>query len=389
MEMIRLFDIRTIFLMLPITAILFGLVLWLGPKRDRNEGLQRWIIGLVCVGVSWSLMATRGHLHPAISVAFADGLMVAALSAQAGAFYEFKYQRPPSRKTLIPAVVLFLIFLTIPLSYRTYTLLGSFTISVPLLIMGYLSWGLGNTAARIPMAVFYTLGGFLLQARALHIWFSTETNLNFFTAHPLHVFTFLNSFAMTISGSIGFLELQRWRAEKRIRHYAMHDDLTGLLNRRAFFKLAQRELGRAKQKHSAMAVMMLDIDHFKRINDTYGHFTGDIVLVEIANAFHQCLREVDLLCRSGGEEFMVLLVGVSQESALEIAERICDSVSKLKIKGVEHAITLSIGLTMCDASSDESIDKGLQKADEALYEAKRGGRNRVVVAEAAQQHSPA
>ena len=86
---------------------------------------------------------------------------------------------------------------------------------------------------------------------------------------------------------------------------------------------------------------------------------------------------------------MVLLVGVSQESALEIAERICDSVSKLKIKGVEHAITLSIGLTMCDASSDESIDKGLQKADEALYEAKRGGRNRVVVAEAAQQHSPA
>ena len=130
MEMIRLFDIRTIFLMLPITAILFGLVLWLGPKRDRNEGLQRWIIGLVCVGVSWSLMATRGHLHPAISVAFADGLMVAALSAQAGAFYEFKYQRPPSRKTLIPAVVLFLIFLTIPLSYRTYTLLGSFTISV-------------------------------------------------------------------------------------------------------------------------------------------------------------------------------------------------------------------------------------------------------------------
>ena len=381
MDLIRAIDIRTIFILLPLTAVLLGLVLWLGPRSNRREGLSRWIVGLALIAISWLLMASRGYVAPALSVALADGLMMAGLLLQVGALYEFRHGKALTHYSLAPGLLLFLFLLLVPLEFRAYSLIGSFLLSVPLLIMGIQSWNLGASAARFPMAIFYLLGGVLLQARALHIWFAPEADLHFFSSHPLHIVAFVNSFAMTISGSIGFLEMQRWRAEMSIRYYAMYDELTDLLNRRSFFDLAEGERIKAQKSGVTLAVMMLDIDNFKLINDRYGHFTGDHVLASIARAARENLRGNDLLCRSGGEEFMALLVDVDIESAVEIAQNIRGAVQALAMKGIDEPVTMSIGVAACDSLEVSGIELGLRRADAALYQAKNSGRNQVSVAQ--------
>ena len=188
---------------------------------------------------------------------------------------------------------------------------------------------------------------------------------------------------MTISGSFGFLEMQRWRAEKNIRYFAMYDELTDLLNRRSFFKLAERERVRARRRGKPIALLMLDLDHFKAINDRHGHFIGDRVLKQFAVVVKENLRADDLLCRSGGEEFMALLTDVRGEKAVNIAQRVRAAVQEMSVKGLDADVTVSIGVAMCDDLEEGAIERGLKIADNALYEAKNNGRNQVVLSESA------
>lgn len=215
----------------------------------------------------------------------------------------------------------------------------------------------------------------------MHSGSGNETELHFFSYHPLHILAFVKSFAMTISGSLGFLEMRRWRAKKNIRCFAMYDELTDLLNRRSFFSLSERERIQARRKGTPIALMMIDVDHFKPINDHYGHIAGDRVLAAIAEAARKNLRADELLDRSGGEEFMALLVDVQADKIVEIAERIRTAVQALTVEGVSDRVTVSIGVALCDDLDDSAIERGLKNADAGLYEAKRNSRNRVVLVE--------
>ena len=383
MGVLEVIDLRTILLLLPFTALLMVLILWLGRASDRGHGLGRWTTGLTLIAGGWILMATRGYLPPALSVALADTCITLGLLLQVGGIYEFRHRKPPSPSILLPAPILLAALLLLPLEYPEYSLLASLFISAPLFVMGVQSWTLSDTLARFPMSICYVVGSVLVLARGLHIWFSPEAVLHFFARHPLHIATFLESFAMTICGSFGFLELQRRRAERNIRHLAMYDELTQLLNRRAFFELAERERLKAKRSGLTMATMMLDVDHFKSINDRHGHFTGDRVLSEIGLRMGESMRPNDLLGRAGGEEFVALLVDVSRDQAVAGAQRIRADVEQQVTLDDETSVTISIGLAFCEGWGENTVDESLRRADEALYEAKRRGRNCVVVAQSA------
>ncbi|MDL2253075.1 diguanylate cyclase [Ruminococcaceae bacterium OttesenSCG-928-I18] len=165
---------------------------------------------------------------------------------------------------------------------------------------------------------------------------------------------------------------------------ASHDALTGLLNRGAFFSHAQRVFDLALRHGQPASVLMLDIDHFKRVNDVYGHAAGDLVLEEIARLLPQRLRHTDVCGRYGGEEFCAFLPSTSCEDATTVAENIRRSVQS-RIFPVMHTslhITLSIGVASLRPGEDESLADLVKKADAALYTAKRNGRNRVVSMEA-------
>ncbi|MCU7892830.1 MAG: GGDEF domain-containing protein [Candidatus Thiodiazotropha sp. (ex Ustalcina ferruginea)] len=156
--------------------------------------------------------------------------------------------------------------------------------------------------------------------------------------------------------------------------------LTGLANRRELDKLSMREFKRAKRFSRKLSVMMLDLDHFKRVNDTYDHTVGDMVLKHIAGICSSIIRGQDLLARYGGEEFTILLPETDIEGAAQLGQRICDNVAitPCQVGQTDIKITVSIGASEIEIG-DEDFQDVLLRADKALYEAKKRGRNRVVV----------
>ena len=175
---------------------------------------------------------------------------------------------------------------------------------------------------------------------------------------------------------------ERKAMEERLTHLAMRDELTGLLNRRSFMNIADREYGRIKrQKDYSVGILMLDLDKFKQVNDTYGHAAGDEVLKRFAHAVTEQLRENDVFARLGGEEFAVLLPHTEQEGVEKAAGKLRAAVEALSID-IDEAqviqVTTSIGVTMMHPG-DERPDGGLARADKALYDAKHSGRNRFCV----------
>jgi len=172
---------------------------------------------------------------------------------------------------------------------------------------------------------------------------------------------------------------RRIRVENTLRKQATTDTLTGLLNRRRMTDILQEELSRAKRLDTPFSVVMFDIDHFKQVNDTFGHEIGDNVLKEIAKMVKSRLRELDAFARWGGEEFMILLRGTEMEGALEISTICCEMLSQHPIDQAGH-VTASFGVATY--SSDETVRELIHRADDALYTAKNKGRNCVVMAKA-------
>jgi|GEM_PF-4201314 len=167
------------------------------------------------------------------------------------------------------------------------------------------------------------------------------------------------------------------RLEEELRQLATVDMLTGCLNRRSFHDRGTEELERARRAESALSILLLDLDHFKTVNDTWGHGAGDRVLVRFAETCRQILRTHDVFGRLGGEEFGILLPGTDSRGAWVVAERIRKGVAGLDIEydGQRISITVSIGIAPV-APTDTTVSDPLRRADDALYEAKAAGRNR-------------
>mgnify|MGYP001805908831 CR=1 FL=1 len=172
---------------------------------------------------------------------------------------------------------------------------------------------------------------------------------------------------------------QRKLAEDELKRLAITDPLTGAFNHRHFIERGEVELGRAQRYGRPLAVLMVDLDHFKRINDTYGHAAGDEALRRFVAVAQQVLREVDVLGRLGGEEFAVLMPETDQEGGAAAAERLRTAIAGIQVPtgdGRTFRFTASIGATSAQ-KSDITIQNALARSDQGLYQAKAGGRNRV------------
>lgn len=184
------------------------------------------------------------------------------------------------------------------------------------------------------------------------------------------------------AANLASIAIEHWWAVEELERQAHSDFLTGLSNRRHFMELAETELARSLRFEKALSVLMLDIDHFKAVNDTHGHKTGDIVLQSFARTLRHTLREIDIIERLGGEEFAAILPETDGESAGEAAERLRQAVAGKAVQTEASdplQITVSIGIATRVGASD-NVEALLKRADKALYAAKNSGRNRVAIA---------
>jgi diguanylate cyclase (GGDEF)-like protein len=180
--------------------------------------------------------------------------------------------------------------------------------------------------------------------------------------------------------------LARVRVGSRVVHYQQHleyqtqvDSLTGLYNRRAFEKKIHEEFERSKRYHNPLSLLIIDIDNFKSINDTYGHHGGDAVLVKISETFREKTRQSDFPCRYGGEEFVLVLPETDQENALQVASKIHDAIRSCSFGSTVRpfSLTVSIGVSSTSAKFYSDWPQMVNDADQALYLAKNTGKDRI------------
>jgi len=175
-------------------------------------------------------------------------------------------------------------------------------------------------------------------------------------------------------------EVQKLRDEVRgLAREVRTDGLTGLFNYRHFSDLLEQEAERSRRSGLPLALIMVDLDHFKRLNDSWGHEAGNRTLVQVAGVLREGVRRIDAVCRYGGEEMAVVLPGARLSRAVQVAERLRERIEQLRVEGGEEPIRVTASLGVAALPTAEVIDAGslVQVADTMLYQAKEQGRNRV------------
>jgi len=166
------------------------------------------------------------------------------------------------------------------------------------------------------------------------------------------------------------------KENKHLRSLSLTDDLTRLYNYRFFSKQLQIEIARTRRTGHPCSLMMIDLDNFKLLNDTYGHAVGNNFLMEVANTIGQKLRPIDILCRYGGDEFAVIMPATGLFDAMRIGQRLRESMSRIPWK-LDRAVSASIGLAEYQPDSKQEVSEFINMADRALYKAKKNGKNRI------------
>lgn len=248
---------------------------------------------------------------------------------------------------------------------------GAIAFSIPAMVWCAMSYGVFPVTVLSLLVCLWKTGLLAFSA------------FDFVPAHLDDVLSYRTGLAMLSLAPLAVASAYtlRMQALQKLHHAVHHDYLTGVLARRALMERGQKLLSRLEEDGQSVAVLMLDIDHFKQVNDRYGHAQGDVVLQTFARLASEALRPDDLLGRLGGEEFAILLPRTQREQALAVGQRICKRLRDHRFPledGAPFQVTLSIGLhAVVSIGAQDSIEQLLSKADAALYIAKRSGRNQV------------
>jgi diguanylate cyclase (GGDEF)-like protein len=194
----------------------------------------------------------------------------------------------------------------------------------------------------------------------------------------LHRFNLVTTIAILSGFTVLYVHLIT-QAEERLHELATTDSLTGLMNRRSLLATLEHEQARRARKPHALSLILVDIDHFKKLNDTFGHNMGDWALQAVAEVLKQGVRDMDYVARWGGEEFLIILPFADTAVALPVAERLRQNIAALRFPVKNHELRVTATLGLAELGTTELADAAIQRADAALYKGKNDGRDRVVV----------
>ena len=375
------FDLRSFNLMTGMMSMALGIVL-LGVRRHfpaSIRGLLLWGLAPLVCAVASVFYGLEGWL-PAVVVALGGNGLVFAGNALLYFGSQRFYGMPSSWRlwAVVGAACLLsmLFFQLVYVDYRVRLILFCLGMSSLLLVHARLLLQQGASfPTRFTAMVLIAQATVMLLRALASFWIDTPITPRFASSpiHTIYIGAFGLALLLLVVG-VQLMASERVRAE--FEHLATHDDLTQTLNRRAILAAGEAELQRWHRYGQPFALLLLDIDLFKRINDTHGHPVGDQVLQRFVEVLRPMLRGPDRLARYGGEEFFVLMPATDQAAALAVAERLRLAIEQQIATPSLPACTASIGLA-CAQAGDETLAALIARADAALYRAKAQGRNRV------------
>lgn len=368
-------DPRSIILLAGIMALLMSVVLFFLRRNypPSIKGLTEWAAAPALIFISTLLLGARGIIPDFLSVVIGNLVLLIGITVLYFGTQRFFGVAPSVRfwSGAILAGAAVLVWTHVVPHYGNRVMMMALLMSLN--TFGHMRLLLTHGARSL--ATYLTALALLIQTLA-QVWRfaaalgapADDTLLLLSPVQTVLVATYAVCMLMVTIGVV-LMATDRLRAE--VEHLASHDSLTGALTRRALIDACEQELERARRTQRPMSLLMMDLDHFKAINDNHGHLAGDRALVDFVARVTALLRRPDHFGRFGGEEFVALLPETSPEEALIVAERIRVEVAAA---GGQPGCTVSIGLaTSC--ADDTSLDEVIARADAALYQAKTAGRN--------------
>ncbi|MHB8908123.1 MAG: GGDEF domain-containing protein [Syntrophales bacterium] len=376
-------DTRTILVIIAISCLIMSTALFVTHVgRFRRDGMRLWTVGYAIQFLGATLIAALGTIPDFFSIVLANTLLSAGYSLIYAAVREFQ-GRPCRRSRLVALTVCFFLVVA-SLQSAVYRI--AFSGMVFCLQTGAIALILFREApaherrSRWLSGSAFAVGAVLLLNGGLAVLLGPPEQVSRLAVSPFLTFSLLAAFVVIVLSSFGFLLMTRERANRENERLATLDPLTEIFNRRTFLDLAQKEVARHRRTQHPLALLMVDFDHFKRINDTHGHLVGDAVLKSFTETTLACLRRNDIFGRYGGEEFAVLLPDTDAEGAAIFAERLRTLTAEASVRAGAALVRCAISIDVTGLSFTEmaDLDDILRIADEALFAAKNAGRNRVV-----------
>ena len=371
-------DPRTVILLAGVMSSFMALIMF-SLKRSYPpsiKGLGEWGVALLLVAVGSTLASGLGSVPNFVSITlprllFPTGLFLGYVGAQ-----RFFGQTPRYWRWVI--LIAFTVAVQMWFTFGEPNYAARLRVSGALSVCLFVAFanlvrrqGLTSFARLLAMGVLVSMC--CIVATRFVAALILPVGVDIYDSSPLHLvyLSALSVFILLLSVSMVLLAAERLHTE--IAYLASHDSLTSALTRRHMNEVCSIELDRSQRRGHSMALLIMDLDHFKAVNDTFGHQRGDRVLVDFVRKVNVLLRRPDQLGRFGGEEFMVLLPETSLAEALSVAERIREACAA---PSADPYCTVSIGVTTQQSAAD-TVDTLIARADAAMYQAKLKGRNRV------------
>ncbi len=386
--MLMSIDMATMALMGAVQALLMAVVLWTATGSYAGvarASLRLRALALVLEAVAWVLLGLRGQVGDWLSILVANAVMLVSYAITVRALRLLLGARSRMRLVATASVAGWLAiawFAWVTPDFQLRVLFASLVILLDLaLLMAPLRGGLrkgGSAAQRVLLATLAIAVLMVLWHNAA-LLLSDRPATGLLAPTPINVIYMMFSAMQPLFTSIGFLLLYNETMQAELKSLARIDPLTGVNNRLALVEAIECLLRKARDDGAPLGVLMLDADHFKAINDRFGHSGGDQVLLSLVAHIQRVLGRHDVLGRIGGEEFVVLSPGGGPRHTLALGERIRAAARSMRLEFDGHPaeMTVSIGVTAARPGEDD-VAAVLQRADAALYAAKRAGRDRVV-----------
>jgi diguanylate cyclase (GGDEF)-like protein len=375
-------DIQTLLLAALAADLLLAATTWIAAGGKPSGGLGRWIAALCVRAGAWAMFVAAHGAEIDLAVA-AIGLLALATTLQGAALLAFGGRRLPPWVHVAVPIGMAVPFALLSGDLATRVLFAGVVLGALLAVLaGVVVQFRSRLSAATRWAAMGSFGfaAALFLGRGVAAVMSREPADFFLRPDALQSLELLLGFIALLGGSCAFLLMHKERADLAATRMATLDPLTGAFNRHTFYETAERELSMARRSGQPLSLVMIDIDHFRTVNERHGQVVGDGAVKALADVIRAQLRKEDMLVRFGGEEFCVMLPQSTGPGAVVVAGRIREAVAlyPLKVEGREIPITVSVGVAARLDEGPESLDDLLDRADQALRLAKQRGRNRVV-----------